>query len=299
MTVAAGRPSATVVIPTYNAADTLARALASVEDAGTATEILVVDDGSADRDRLRALVAADPRAALIEKPARGNAAQSRAIGLARAAGDIVLFLDADDRFRPGHVARRIALHAEGDAGLILGRFRLADDSGERDGPMAAYPGGDVAAYIFCGGGDARSSTLSVRRDRLHGVTWDAALRKHQDWGFAIAVQRAGATIGFDPVAGVVIDIAGGGRMSGRSDVAASLAFMDGHLADPAIRRRFLIGRIRTSIRIGDLRAARQFRATLCKTRPSAKERALSAAMIAAARLGVAQAAWRLLASAKR
>lgn len=294
--MATSAPSATVVIPTWNASATLPRALASIEGA---VEILVVDDCSEDANVLRSIVDADPRVRLIAKVRRGNAAESRALGLAEAVGDVVLFLDADDAFRPGHIARRVALHRETGAGLILGRFRLDDGTGERDGPMAPYPDSDVAAYIFSGGGDARSSTLSVRRHALNGATFDPAMRKHQDWAFAIAAGRAGVVIGFDPEPGVVIHIAADTRMSRRSDVPASLAFMDRYLADPALARRFLIGRIRTSIRIGDIAAAAAFRRMLLTLRPTPRERLAIIALLTAARTGIARSMWRILSQLRR
>lgn len=289
-------PPATVVIPTFNAAATLSRALASVEEE---VEILVVDDCSSDAEQLRSIVATDPRATLISKDRRGNAAGSRALGLAQASAETVLFLDADDHMSPGYLAHRLDLHRREGSGVIIGRFRLDDGRREWTGPMADYAGGDMARYILASGGDARSSTISVRRDRLNGATFDASLRKHQDWAFVIAAQRAGATIGFDPLAGVVIDVSGGGRMSGRSDVSASLFFMRAYISEDTLQRRFLMGRLRTSVRIGDLAAARTFRRELDKLGPSLKERAASLAVIAAAHLGVARMGWRLLTAARR
>ncbi len=286
-------PAATIVIPTYNASSTVGRSLASIVS-DNPLEIIVVDDCSADLDTLRAIATRDPRVRLVEKPQRGNAAESRAQGLALAAAETVLFLDADDAYDPGHVDRRVALHRQHGAGLILGRFRLRHGDVEREHPIPGYAGGDVARYIFLAGGDARSSALSVHKPALRGATFDSGLSKHQDWGFAIAAQRAGAAIGFDDVAGVVLHIAGPGRMSGRSDVTASVDFMTCYLQDPEIRRAFLIGRLRTSIRIGDLGSAVAFRALLLDEDPTARQRLASLAFVAAARLGIARSAWRLL-----
>jgi len=287
---------ATVVIPTFNSTATLARALASIEDRATEVEILVVDDASEDLAALQAIVAADPRATLIAKPERTNAAHSRAIGLERAAGAIVLFLDSDDAYLPGHLARRRAIHAAQEASVVIGRFRLSDGARAWDGPMSAYDGGNVEDYIFARGGDARSSTISVDKRALRGTTFDARLAKHQDWGFTLAAWRNGERIGFDPTPGVTINVAGTGRMSARSNVEASLAFARDHVRDADNRRRFLIGRLRTSIRLGDVRAARQFRAALLQLDPTGRERWGSAAMMLAAQLGVAAPVHRMLAA---
>ena len=289
----AAAPTITVVIPTYNSAATMPAALGSIDD--PAAEILFVDDASDDIAALQAIAAADPRVRLIAKPIRTNAAHSRALGLAQATGDLVIFLDSDDHFLPGHLTRRRALHTADQSSVVIGRFRLADGTRVFDGPMRAYTGGDVEAYLFAQGGDARSSTISVDRRVLRGTTFDARLAKHQDWGFALAAWRNGERIGFDPTPGVVIDIAGDTRMSARSNVDASLAFARDYVLSEDNRRRFLIGRLRTSLRLGDVRAARRFRGALLGLHPSARQRWGSAAMILAGRLGVAAPLHRLLA----
>lgn len=289
-------PVTTVVIPTWNSTATLPAALASIEDPSATIEIIVVDDTSDDVSALHALAQADTRVTLIVKPSRTNAAHSRAIGLERATGDLVLFLDSDDQYRPGHLARRRALHAQQGASVIIGRFRLNDGTREWTGPMSAYDGGDFEHYLFAGGGDARSSTISVDKKRLRGTTFDAKLAKHQDWGFALAASRSGEQIGFDPEPGVAISLAGGARMSRRSDVQASLAFARGYLLNEANRRRFLLGRLRTSLRLGDAAAARQFRRALLELAPTPRERWSSAAMIVAGQLGIAAPLHRLLAA---
>ncbi|SFG20447.1 Glycosyl transferase family 2 [Novosphingobium sp. CF614] len=285
-------PAATVVIPTYNSSSTLLRALASIDDC--AAEILVVDDASDDAEALQTIVALDPRVTLIGKLERSNAAHSRALGLARAAGDVVLFLDSDDYFLPGHVARRRALHATQQASVAIGRFRLSDGVREWDGPMAAYDDRDFEDYLFAGGGDARSSTISVYKPALRGTTFDARLAKHQDWGFLLAASRNGERIGFDPVPGATISLVGNTRMSARSNVDASLAFARDQLRSAANRRRFLLGRLRTSLRLGDVAAARRFRDALLELDPLPGERWGSTAMVLAAQLGLAIPLHRLL-----
>ena len=284
----------TVVIPTWNSLATLPRALSSIEDATARVEILLIDDRSDDQTALRAIADADPRVRLIVKAERTNAAHSRALGLAQATSDLVLFLDSDDYFRPGHIARRRRLHAVQDAGLIIGRFRLNDGLREWDGPMTAYLGGDIEEYIFIHGGDARSSTMSIDTASWRGTSFDTSLTKHQDWGFALAAGRNAERIGFDPAPGVIISLGGDARMSGRSNIEASLAFARDHMRHEPNRRRFYLGRLRTSVRLGDAPAARRFRDALLGASPSPRERWGSAALLLAARLGIARPVHRLL-----
>lgn len=293
---ASGPPITSVVIPTWNSTATLPRAIASIEDDAAAIEIVLVDDCSGDVTQLREIAASDERIILVEKPERTNASHSRAIGLARASGDLVLFLDSDDHYRSGHLARRRQIHQAGHAGVVVGRFRLNDGMREWDGPMSAYDGSSFEDYLFARGGDARSSTISVHKAYLRGTRFDPSLTKHQDWGFLLEADRNGEQIGFDPVPNVVIDIGGATRMSGRSQLEASLIFARDYIRTDANRRCFLIRRMRTSLRLGDVATARRFRRALLALHPRANERWGSAAMIVAGQLKIAAPMHRMLAN---
>ncbi len=83
-----------VIIPAYNAADTLPACLNALQTQtlpSTAFEVIVIDDGSAD-DTPRIARAAGVK--LITQPNAGAAA-ARNAGAAAAQGDILLFTDAD------------------------------------------------------------------------------------------------------------------------------------------------------------------------------------------------------------
>ena len=121
------KPAISVVIPAYNAAATLARALDSVlAQSHAAHEIVVVDDGSA--DATEAVVAgytdsarATPVRYLRQDNAGPSAARNR--GVEAATGDWIAFLDADDWYYP----ERLAHHAkmiEADPALdfLVGSF---------------------------------------------------------------------------------------------------------------------------------------------------------------------------------
>ena len=100
-------PMFSVIIPNYNNAGTLARALDSVlAQTHPAHEIIVVDDGSVDDSRAVASAYGD-RIVYLHQPNAGVSA-ARNAGVRRATGDWLAFLDADDTFAP----ERLALHAD-------------------------------------------------------------------------------------------------------------------------------------------------------------------------------------------
>jgi glycosyltransferase involved in cell wall biosynthesis len=96
------------VIPAYNAAWCVARAIDSaLAQEGVAQEIIVVDDGSTD-DTARVL-AGYGEAIKVVRQANGGLSNARNAGMMAARGEYVAFLDADDWWLPGKLARQAAL----------------------------------------------------------------------------------------------------------------------------------------------------------------------------------------------
>ena len=100
-------PTFSVIIPTYNAAATLGRAVESVlaQDC-PAQEVIVVDDGSSD-ETAATVAAFGDRVRYLFQPNAGVSA-ARNAGVAVATGDWLAFLDADDWYYP----ERLRWHAE-------------------------------------------------------------------------------------------------------------------------------------------------------------------------------------------
>jgi glycosyltransferase involved in cell wall biosynthesis len=111
-----------VVIPAYQAAKTVGRAVHSVlAQTRPPAEILVVDDGSKDDPRA-ALAPFENRVTLLHKP-NGGAASARNLGIERARGDLIAFLDADDYWEPVKLERQIEVfHRHPEVGLVAGQF---------------------------------------------------------------------------------------------------------------------------------------------------------------------------------
>jgi glycosyltransferase involved in cell wall biosynthesis len=92
-----------IVIPCYNGASTLARALDSCRIQPETAQIIVVDDGSTDAsaELVQQYADIDPRVQLLRMPGNGGAARARNWGALHASHDLLAFLDADDEYLPG------------------------------------------------------------------------------------------------------------------------------------------------------------------------------------------------------
>ncbi|HME03257.1 MAG TPA: glycosyltransferase, partial [Solirubrobacteraceae bacterium] len=96
-------PRFSVVMAAYNAAATIAGAIASVlAQTESDLELIVVDDGSTDATRQVVEQSADMRVKLLSQPNRGPGG-ARNSGIAVAAGTLVAFLDSDDLWLPRYL----------------------------------------------------------------------------------------------------------------------------------------------------------------------------------------------------
>lgn len=94
-----------VIIPTWNRAHTLARALDSVrQQTRPAAEILVIDDGST--DNTAALMAEYPDVVYLRQPNAG-VSHARNTGIAAARNDWLALLDSDDEWHPQKLERQV------------------------------------------------------------------------------------------------------------------------------------------------------------------------------------------------
>src|SRR6202045_1205842 len=114
-----GHPYLSIVIPAYNESArierTLDRVMACIEAQGWDAEVLVVDDGS--RDETAEIVAQwmkiFPRLHLVQNPGNRGKGYSVRNGLLRAAGEIVMFTDADLSAPMEEAERLLAAIADG------------------------------------------------------------------------------------------------------------------------------------------------------------------------------------------
>jgi glycosyltransferase involved in cell wall biosynthesis len=111
-----------VVVPVYNRADVVGRAIDSLleQDWSLPYEIVVVDDGSTDGSASRAQ--RDSAKVRVIQQAKQGAAAARHRGIREALAEIVAFLDSDDIAKPFHLrCLWDALHSQDEVVLSFAR----------------------------------------------------------------------------------------------------------------------------------------------------------------------------------
>lgn len=140
-------PSVTALIPAYNAASTIRRALDSVlAQTYPIDEIIVIDDAS--RDATAEIVEREygDRVKLIRL--QQNLGESGAMneGIAVASGELIAFLDADDEWLPEKLSLQVAALEKNPAAVLAcsgcrfvdGEGRLMRDAGIHSPSVPAY-----------------------------------------------------------------------------------------------------------------------------------------------------------------
>lgn len=157
-----------VIIPVYNAAAYLARAVESALACPQA-RVILVDDGSTDgsAELCDALAGEESRVTVLHQPNRGASA-ARNAGLAAAEAAYVAFLDADDVLLPGSLALLTDKEADAAYGMVTGHDAHPDMQAAR-GVQTARKAlttalNDPTAHLHTHGWMFRRALLTERFD---------------------------------------------------------------------------------------------------------------------------------------
>ena len=187
-----------VVIPNRNRAQSLLRALLSLQgQTDDPIEIIVVDDASETDLSAEYALAETMGARVWRQPRhlRGSAARNR--GVAEARGTHVSFLDSDDVWLPGRYDDIKAFFARPEnAARVLVCGALLHVGGQiRPAVQPEWkPGSSLVEYVYRDGGRIQTSMLTMPIQIARAHPFDENLRVNQDTDLAMRLDRAG--IGF-------------------------------------------------------------------------------------------------------
>ena len=222
-------PLVSVVMPTWNRAPLLRRAIESVQAQTYRNwELIVVDDGSSDDSAhvLRGIREFEPRVHAVTTD-RGGVCRARNEGISRARGRYVAFLDSDNTWLPGFLAATVTEMEAAD--LRMAHAALRVNQGDRI--RYRYFEGTLEHLLVANHVDL--NVLVVRRDLLDEVGgFDESLRRAVDYDLVLRLAN---------VAGLhQVDIVGADYSEDESD-ESRISVSEPHSWNAVVRGRHLVG----------------------------------------------------------
>lgn len=199
-------PAVSVIIPTYNCAFYLTQSINSVlHQSFQNFELIVVDDGSTD-DTKRVLESYQDSIRYFYQPNQGVAA-ARNHGLSEARGELIAFLDADDRFWPQKLSEQVNFfqtlqtsQTSLNLGIIISGWQLVNESGEKISniePWKWCPELNLETMVLYK--PARPSATMIRRHWCEKVGgFDTTLSSAEDLDFLLRLMLAGCDAAWIP-----------------------------------------------------------------------------------------------------
>lgn len=204
-------PVISIIIPTYNRASTLSRAIESVQAQTTSDwELIVVDDGSTDStpDVLEGHAARMGDRLMVIRQQNCGCSAARNRGIEHARGEFLAFLDSDDEFLPHKLARQKELFAAfPQLDFVYSDYSFVDLDGQRTSSAfdAKFPiarsvsCNEIAKGLYVAGTELFSTLLQgyfiativgmIRRASLGNTRFDNNLSYAEEWLFFLRLAR--------------------------------------------------------------------------------------------------------------
>ena len=253
-----GAPLVSVVMPVWNRAGAVRRAVESVQAQTLQDwELVVVDDGSTDDTPsvLEGLAHFEPRLRVIRQE-RGGVSAARNLAIARAQGRYVAFLDSDNTWEPDFLRVMVAVMQRDDLPVAYSAMEL------RHGAKISYRGFDGGRDHLLIGNHIDLNVLVVRADALRAVGgFSPDLRRTVDYDLVLKLS-ARSPLRYLPFIGAVYseDSDDDSRISVRESISWDYVVRARHSLDwPAAQERARVpGRVSVVVPVGeDVRLARR------------------------------------------
>lgn len=267
-------PAISVILPTYNRATVLRRAVDSVLAQDFADfDLIVVDDGSADETPTLMRSYRDPRIIYVRQPVNRGGNACRNHGIMQAQSEIICFLDSDDAYLPhklGFVAAYFAQHP--DIEVLVDSFELVYPLAQgghrkpRVNPVLDQSG-VVEEAVYSRRLYKATPAISARRLALVSVgLFDETLKRLQDMDLLLRLTRDHRCATTDQILWIKYRTEGAISAEHRTFIAATIEICQRHpdyLRRPAYRiglaRRLarhcmrLVRQLKWSLLVSDLR----------------------------------------------
>jgi len=175
-----------VIIPTYNRAHLIGRAIQSgLAQTYRDFEIIVVDDGSTDDTESVVRGFEDGRIRYVRLPENKGGNAARNAGIEAAGGRFIAFLDSDDEYLPARLEKTVPVLAAAPerVGVVYSNFLIT-----RGGYLTRGVSGDIYAHELQYNYVSVCGAL-IKRECLAGNPFDEELPAFQDWELWIRLAK--------------------------------------------------------------------------------------------------------------
>jgi glycosyltransferase involved in cell wall biosynthesis len=183
-----------VIIPTYNRADVIGRALHSVlHQTYQDLEVIIVDDGSTDDTEVVVRSFRDARVRYIRHENKQGAPVARNTGIKAAKAEFIAFQDSDDEWLCDKLEKQIEAFSKAspETGVVYTGFLRIENT-----QATYYPSGDVNRLsgsilkALLHGNFITTQAALVRKDCfLKAGLFDEQLPRLQDWELFIRIAK--------------------------------------------------------------------------------------------------------------
>ncbi len=178
------------VIPTHNRADLLPRAIKSIQNQTYKNlEIIIVSDGSTDNTAkvMKALCETDARIKFIDYPSAQGGNFARNIGIEKARGELIAFLDDDDEWLPEKIEKQIQLIND-EVGLVYTGVKIIYVNEKIEYTFISKKKGDLSKEILLDNCIGTTSAVMIKKELLEKAgMFDNKLKALQDFDLWIRV----------------------------------------------------------------------------------------------------------------
>ena len=191
-------PHCTIILPTYNRAAALPRAISSVMAQNEQDfELIIIDDGSTDNTREWLATLDDARIRVVRSEHNQGPSAARNIGINMAAAPMLAFLDSDDIYCKERLSVPLAIfERDHDVVCILSSALKEDKHGNTTAvllPNVKLASGAFEWAMICDLVGVESTSISVRTEHARKIGgFCSDLRRTEDREFLIRLSRLGA-----------------------------------------------------------------------------------------------------------
>jgi len=160
-----------VIIPTWNRADMIEKAIRSaINQTLSPLEVLVCDDGSTDNSEIIVNSINDSRVKWVPGPHRGLPAIPRNRGISESRGEWLAFLDSDDEWLPGKLQKQLQLaHKLNCKALCANAYHFVPEKGIVDN-LLSWSKEIISFDDLVKGNQVICSSSLIHRSLLESVT---------------------------------------------------------------------------------------------------------------------------------